>query len=348
MNVEDLMRSLSTIEFPYKRLFLHSPEYYFDNLVKNDYVTRGRRHVRHDWTFPPDSHRTTIEFISSDNSYDECDIIADLYTEDIRIRSRLRGKYTSFEWFNYYRDVDPTPLISAALQIDTLDPICALREAMYQLIPEATQFKASLAKAVYEALAADLDTPVSDLDILDFCSGWGDRLFGALSANVKSYTGIDPNTLLHPAYVRIKHDFPGVDTRFFNCPAEDFESTDKFDVIFTSTPFNDYEQYFSGTDNDARQCNVKYSCDRWAEEWLFPIASKMMTFLKPGGVLALHLNDMGSSACPCKELTRYMTRMGYPLYGTMAYHRRHRRPIPIWVWKASSTHQTNFLKVSSQ
>jgi hypothetical protein len=57
----------------------------------------------------------------------------------------------------------------------------------------ASQFRPSAAKALYDHFNAEC--------VLDFSSGWGDRLNGAMSAqSVKKYIGIDPNNNLYNSY----------------------------------------------------------------------------------------------------------------------------------------------------
>jgi hypothetical protein len=102
----------------------------------------------------------------------------------------------------------------------------------------ASQFRPSTAKAVYDYFGA--------VDVLDFSSGWGDRLCGFLASDAKSYVGIDPNERLFNNYTRMIDDFnvPNKKVEMFNCCAEKAMLTKrKFDLVFTSPPYFNIERY---------------------------------------------------------------------------------------------------------
>jgi 16S rRNA G966 N2-methylase RsmD len=320
------------VEFPYKRLFIEDVQSLYHNLKHNRYIEWSRVYVNDCYLYPGGCG--TIEFKAMGGGYEACDILADFFTEHIRIKSRAGSQWTSFEIWRWYRDHKLSQLIDAAQKIETCNPICALREGLFNLNPrECTQFKSSLAKAIYQFFASELNIKSSELSLLDPCSGWGDRLIAALSLDVKKYVCVDPNPLLREPYDHILKVLMSSATAIFhNQTFETFESDDKFDLIFTSPPFGAYEQYFTGVENDQQQCNVRYT-DDWARDWLFPFAEKMMHFTKRGGYVALHLSDSGRSACNCQALIAHLNELGFPLHGTMTYYRRHSAPIPIWVWK---------------
>lgn len=96
----------------------------------------------------------------------------------------------------------------------------------------ASQFRPSTAKAVYDYFNAK--------NVLDFSSGWGDRLCGFMASSAESYTGIDPNKNLFPKYHEMINEI-GPRNKTINLINDGAENVDlsskKFDLIFTSPPY---------------------------------------------------------------------------------------------------------------
>nr|QBK84638.1 MAG: hypothetical protein LCDPAC01_01190 [Pithovirus LCDPAC01] len=130
--------------------------------------------------------------------------------------------------------------------------------------------------------------------ILDFSSGWGDRLFGALSSQDKLsvYYGIDPNSLLFPGYEK------KIITRFAKNPSKfkminaAFESltlpfdAKNFDLIFTSPPYFDYEIYGTGIN----QSSPRF--EDWIVKFLFRSLSKAWKLLQIDGIMAINIQEI--------------------------------------------------------
>lgn len=124
----------------------------------------------------------------------------------------------------------------------------------------ATTFMPLYAKGFYEYFP-------SVNSILDPCSGWGDRLMGALSSDkINKYVGFDPNRSLRYGYAKLMElydleikEFNTESMRFtgesnnikkditmYCLPFEDSErilEENSFDLVFTSPPFFDFEVY---------------------------------------------------------------------------------------------------------
>lgn len=276
------------------------------------------------------------EFRVAPDAYETADQLADFYTEPQRVQSCRRGQPSPLQvWEDRRRN--PRALATRAAQLyASLGPrpaaVRLLREAVYGMAQECTQFKPSLSKAVYEHLAAELQMPAAELQVLDPCAGWGDRLLGALAAGVDHYTGVDPNGLLHPAYQQMlaAHGRPG-QASFHALPFEEFAPPGRYDVVFTSPPFADFELYHCS--DAAAQCNVRHGgAQAWARDWLHPQVLAMWRALRPGGLLALHLSDT-SAARVCEGLVAAMAAAGVPLWARYACRSGDKRPLPIWVWR---------------
>ena len=102
----------------------------------------------------------------------------------------------------------------------------------------ASQFRPATAKAVYDYFGAE--------SVLDFSSGWGDRLCGFLASDASGYVGIDPNERLFQNYDSMIDDFnvPNKRVELFNSCAEDtLLGGREFDLVFTSPPYFNIERY---------------------------------------------------------------------------------------------------------
>jgi 16S rRNA G966 N2-methylase RsmD len=150
----------------------------------------------------------------------------------------------------------------------------------------ASQFRPLAAKVLYDYFKAE--------KVLDFSSGWGDRLSGAMSSSyVKKYVGIDPNVDLYDSYKKQIDSFNSDKDIKMNCyPAEDFlpsYNEDTFDLVFTSPPYFIIERY-SKDNNQSWQRYKKINS--WLSSFLFPVIENSWRLLKSGGHLAINISDV--------------------------------------------------------
>lgn len=162
---------------------------------------------------------------------------------------------------------------------DTLRSCIALRKYI------ASQFRPSAAKAIYDHFKAKT--------VLDFSSGWGDRLSAAMaSKTVKEYVGIDPNKELYTGYQQQIRLFSNKDIMNIFLPAEEGVQTLKNfspDLIFTSPPYFIIERY----SKDSSQSWQRYKkLDAWLENFLFKTLLDSWDILKSGGHMAINISDV--------------------------------------------------------
>lgn len=154
----------------------------------------------------------------------------------------------------------------------------------------ASQFKPSVAKFLYDLFKAK--------NVLDFSSGWGDRLAGFYSSeNTVSYTGIDPNKIVFETYkkqIELYSKYKTKEVNIINSPAEDVDFKNlnkKFDFIFTSPPYFNIERYTQ----EKNQSWQRYKkLDIWLESFLFKTLSNSWECLEDGGILAVNISDVYS------------------------------------------------------
>lgn len=162
---------------------------------------------------------------------------------------------------------------------DTLRNCIALRKYI------ASQFRPSSAKAMYEYFNAK--------KVLDFSSGWGDRLSGAMATDyVEEYVGIDPNSNLFDGYSKQIEKFGnGKNIKMIAQPAEDALDDLEYnpDLVFTSPPYFIIERY----SKDSTQSWQRYKkLDNWLNMFLFPVIEKSWNLLIDGGHMAINISDV--------------------------------------------------------
>ena len=148
----------------------------------------------------------------------------------------------------------------------------------------ASQFRPSAAKAIYQWTNAK--------SVLDFSSGWGDRLSGFMACDhTERYVGIDPNARLFEGYQKQIDMFgTGKEIQMVNDCAENLEYTpEQFDLVFTSPPYFDIERYTQETNQSWK----KYKkLDNWLNSFLFDVLGKAVDSLKKDGKMLINISDV--------------------------------------------------------
>lgn len=204
----------------------------------------------------------------------------------------------------------------------------------------ASQFRPSSAKAIYNHFEAK--------NVLDFSSGWGDRLTGFIASNAESYVGVDPNANLVDGYQSIIDQYnTGKEIKMINECAEDVDLGDKkFDLVFTSPPYFNIERYTQ----EANQSFKKYrKLDAWLNEFLFVTLKKAWDHLESSGHMVINISDVYSNHRInqiCDPMNDFISGLeGAEYVGCYGYEMR-KRPNskalkgksglfaePMWVWK---------------
>ena len=161
----------------------------------------------------------------------------------------------------------------------TLGQALALRKYV------ASQFRPSTALALYNRWAPEGD-------VLDMCSGWGDRLAGFLASNAAHYTGFDPNLRLHDGYrQQIAHVGGNGSVVMHWLPFEHSNlRSNSFDLAFTSPPYYNIERY---SKDDGQSFNYK-GLDQWTSKFLYPLVEKTFDALRPRGRMIINISDVYS------------------------------------------------------
>jgi hypothetical protein len=254
-----------------------------------------------------------VVLLSRGSDYEEMNCLSDIFQEKARMNSvagfadpRVRDKNGAV--------IDkPSPMalwLSPDVQRQFLAPVVAeaaakgispfiLREAFYDIsrFHEASTFKASVVRFVVKKLAGRR--------VLDFSSGWGDRLAGLLSLQdeIEYYVGVDPNYQLQQGYADMiaalatpanAGKFVMIESPFETCdvPARAAERglppDVRFDLVFTSPPYFDYERYGDGKNSSV---TTYPSYVDWVVRFLFVSLRRAWDLLEDNGNLALSIGD---------------------------------------------------------
>ncbi len=204
----------------------------------------------------------------------------------------------------------------------------------------SSQFKPSVAKFIYNYFKAN--------SVLDFSSGWGDRLAGFYASNANFYVGIDPNKNVYDKYfeqVNMYNNFiDNKKIKLYNSPAEDVKLDDKFDLIFTSPPYFDIERY----SNEQNQSWKKYKqINDWLNFFLFKSLRNFWGNLEKNGHLIINISDVychHKIQKICDPMNDFISTLEGAKYVGAIGMRMAKRPNskalkngifaePFWIWK---------------
>jgi len=150
-------------------------------------------------------------------------------------------------------------------------------------------FKPQNAAAIWEYIC-----PVMWGRVLDFSSGYGGRMLGAMTSSMRyHYTGIDPNTKTYKGLTALGdlcNDVIGTEYEMHHVGSEDFIPTDDipYDAAFSSPPYFNLEVY----SDEPTQCMNRYSeREIWFEQYVEPTLKMLNVNLADGALYAVNIAD---------------------------------------------------------
>lgn len=205
----------------------------------------------------------------------------------------------------------------------------------------ASQYKPSAAKAIYEKYVSE--------NVLDFSSGWGDRLSGFCAAETtRSYTGVDPNENLFQGYSeQIKAYNSGKEIRMLQGCSENIDLGNRsFDTIFTSPPYYNIERY---TQELSQSFAAYRKLEDWNTHYMGATIENVWKHLEVGGHLIINISDVYSKHRInqiCDPMNHQISKMrGAKYLGGFGYEMQKRLNStalknrtgtfaePVWVWR---------------
>ncbi|PRP88396.1 hypothetical protein PROFUN_03310 [Planoprotostelium fungivorum] len=285
------------------------------------------------------------------NDYNDIDYLSDFFQEEQRLKGRrsdCRESPLEF-WENdshkVFEEIISNMQRNDKVQLDSHN----IRETLWKMTKECTIFKPSLVACIYRHFGAKR--------VLDISAGWGDRLLGAINCDLQLYLAADPNKSLSPGYDAVKNRFCDEKTRgnFIILPRpfqsitdgefDEISGGEKFDLVFTSPPFFDFEIYT----NDEGQSVIEHpKLNDWIVHFLFVCLSNAWRQLKPGGHMCIHLSDVFKT-----KICAVMNYFVLSLEGAIS-RESHRKIIgciggqskvfPAWVWKKREENEEEDVK----
>jgi len=150
-----------------------------------------------------------------------------------------------------------------------------IRELNFAGARRVSHFHPGFAKAILSHFAPTAKT------FLDPCAGWGARLMAASVLGLQ-YTACDPSPQTYEGLRKIS-EFIGFDCSLYCKPFEEFDSTEKYDIVFTSPPYFKIEQYKHGK----QSYNGKRNFDHWFGSFLLVLVEKCLSLSK---MVVLHVS----------------------------------------------------------
>jgi hypothetical protein len=278
--------------------------------------------------FPLTFDGAYCSFTHSPEDYKNMDVVVDLFQERARLTARRQDEREApmVRWAT-----DPlfvASVVEASLQRYGECGPGPLRESLYEMVKECTQFKPSLVAAVIRFFGATR--------MLDFSAGWGDRLAGAIAAGVERYQAFDPNTSLRAGHQGIIDAFvPEPDRARFAVTYLPFERAvvepEEYDLVFTSPPFFDFEIY---TSLPGQSVDTFKSYEAWLGGFLTLALHKSWSALKTGGHLVIHITDVYTTKV-CEPMCMIIQAMlkGSEYRGCMCTTGLADKARPMWVFR---------------
>jgi len=164
-------------------------------------------------------------------------------------------------------------------------------------------FKPMNARAVWEYICPNFFGRV-----LDFSSGFGGRMLGAMTSNMRyHYTGIDPNTDTFrglDALGSLVNEVVGTDYEMYNTVSEEFDpEAGAYDAAFSSPPYFNLEIY---TDEPTQCMNRYTNMDAWFEHYVEPTLRMLHKGLDKDGIYAVNIADYKIAKEEFKILDRWI------------------------------------------
>jgi SAM-dependent methyltransferase/16S rRNA G966 N2-methylase RsmD len=280
----------------------------------------------------------TIHTLPTD--YNNMDKITDYFCEPIRTKAIVKSEnISSYDYFIKHE----FELIDELKNDNKSVTNYNMRELLFKKVKEATLFKVSTAKAILEILASRLENfNISDFKWLDISAGWGDRLITAIASNVKKYVAFDPNIELKECHQRaIETLAASQDLSKFKIIYEPFEKAilnikEKFNLVFTSPPFFDFEIYTNATDNQSIQKYPQFN--KWMESFLFKSLFESWERLEDNGFMAIYIMDIGNYSIVEPMYNYIEKKLKNSVYiGLISLVSKEKIPKPVWIWQKSNT-----------
>jgi len=210
------------------------------------------------------------------NTYLTYGLLSDYFQEHLRIQAKRNDDISPLEYWEQNKD-------TICAQTDS---VVEQRDLVRKNVKECTQFHPGILVGIIKLFHAK--------KILDFCSGWGDRLAACISMDeyVQKYTGIDVNKSLFNGYEKmIKNYLPKHSRHKYEMIRGDCievlpKISDMYDLVFTCPPYFDKEIYEAENKDQSIQ---KYT-ENWIKDFLVSAIGLAYSLLKKDGHIVIAIS----------------------------------------------------------
>jgi len=275
--------------------------------------------------------------INREEDYSDYNIISDYFQEECRMKcKRFDQELSQYDYWNQNKLAIINNVLEdsdSGLEFSPYD----LREKLYTLNKECTSFRPTVMVSMIKHFKCK--------KILDFSSGWGDRLIGAMACDkhIDYYCGVDPNTCVYDNYKKMI-DFFNMDSEKYIMINEPFQEAilpenKSYDLIMTSPPYFTLELY---TDQKTQSTANEIDLVTWLKTFLFKSLSKSWERLLANGHMIISINDMpDGNPAYVKDMMDYInnTLPNSEYLGVISYAEFNtnyigvKSPQPLWIWK---------------
>lgn len=263
------------------------------------------------------------------NKWNESHMISSYFNQNVRVRCKKANEEMSP--YDYWQK-NKKAILSGKKQVTNRE----LDEAIWAKIRGCDSFRPVILLGLIRLLKSK--------SVLDFSSGWGDRLIAAIAAEVR-YVGVDPNTKLVASYRKIIERFvPTGKQDMYTMIPEPFQTCslpegEKYDLVFTSPPYFDLEVY----SNDTTQSYFAgQSLNSWLITFLFPSLTKAWNALNINGTMCININDSKLRHYVDTMISYMKTVKGSGDVTLLPYQGERKHPQPIWIWTKRAAELQSF------
>ena len=205
-------------------------------------------------------------------NYNTINRVTDYFSEDCRVKCSFRNNPPPIEKFKEIKD-----LVKPDMSYEKIDKI------LYENIKNCSNLNTTLIISVFKFL--------KPTKVLDFSSGWGDRLIASMAYGCE-YTGVDPSNCMYKRYENMIKTLGGKNKKDYKVHKKGFEDfkveKSSYDLVFTSPPFFDLEIYEDSETQSVKRFNT---IEDWKKGFLFPSLKKSFIGLEKEGYLAIYVSD---------------------------------------------------------
>ncbi len=272
-------------DFPYKKysMNLADVDKRFNNLKKYKFETVKMsyriRNIPGTWYDNPKLKYNNLLIVNKESDYLNYNLISDYFIDECKMKAkRYDQELTPIEYWQQNKEYVKQQAQKLYGEVNAY----TLRETIFKLAGEVTSFRPTLMVGFIKMFKARR--------ILDWSSGWGERLLGSLVMNVDIYVGVDPNSCLHPKYQEMINYFPSTTkVTMIQSPFETAELPQgTYDLIITSPAYFNLEKY----SDEETQSIINRNLDEWFDDFLLFSMFKAWNLLEKGGHFIVIINDV--------------------------------------------------------